>query len=469
MFRNYLKVALRNLKKYKFYSFINIAGLAIGMACCILILLWVQDEISYDRFHEQGDNICRVIVENHSTDHPYDQWQSPGPIASALKKEFPEIIKSTRYFKDPDAVLIRYNDTKFMEAGLSMADPDLFEIFNFSFVKGDPKGALPDHRSIILTEEMAEKYFGREDPIGKTLNMSKEYNFTVTGVIKKLPPNSRFQFDFLIAVEMIKEYELGKETLESWNIYFFETYVLLRKGVPIQGINQKIYNYLEGRTVEALKMNLYLQPLKSSYLYSSEIQPRMSIQGDIQYVYIFSIIALFILIIACINFMNLTTARHANRAQEVGLRKVVGANRTELLKQFFGESILLSFISLVLAAALVELFLPAFKNLTGKHLAMFYAGNINVIFALIAIALFTGFLSGIYPALFLSSFQPMTIFRGPYKLGGGGSLRHVPCCYQRNCCQSHRSRIPDRTAVYILGRRIHYNGSRRGLSLYPSE
>lgn len=422
MFKNYLKVALRNLKKYKFYSFINIAGLAIGMACCILILLWVQDEISYDRFHEQGDNICRVIVENHSTDQPYDQWQTPGPLAPALKEEFPEIIKSTRYHKNPNEVLVRYNDTKFMEPGLSLADPDLFEVFTFSFVKGNPKRAFPDHMSIVITEEIAEKYFGDEDPIGKTLNMSKESNFTVTGVIKKLPPNSHFQFDFLIPAEVIKENELGKETLESWNIYFFETYILLHKGVPFQGINQKIYNYLEGRTVEALKMFVHLQPLKSTHLYSSEIQPRMSIQGDIQYVYIFSIIALFILIIACINFMNLTTARHANRAQEVGLRKVVGANRTEVLKQFFGESILLSFISLVLAAALVELFLPAFKNLTGKHLTMFYAGNIKIIFAVIAIALFTGFLSGIYPAIFLSSFQPMTIFRGPYKLRGGSSL-----------------------------------------------
>ncbi len=422
MFRNYLKVALRNLKKYKFYSFINIVGLAIGMACCVLILLWVQDEISYDRFHEQGDNIYRVIVENHSTDQVYDQWQSPGPLAPALKKEFPEIIKSTRYFKNPNEVLIRYNDTKFMEAGLSMADPDLFKIFTFSFVRGEPRKALSDHMSIVITEEIAEKYFGSEDPIGKTLNMSKELNFTVTGVIKKLPPNSHFRFDFLVPVEMIKDNELGKETLESWNIYFFETYILLQKGILFQGLNQKIYNYLKGRTVEALKIFLHLQPLKSTHLYSSEIQPRMSAQGDIQYVYIFSIIALFILIIACINFMNLTTARHANRAQEVGLRKVVGANRTELLKQFFGESILLSFISLVLAAALVELFLPAFRSLTGKHLTMFYAGNIKIIFAVIAIALFTGFLSGIYPAIFLSSFQPVTIFRGSYKLRGGGSL-----------------------------------------------
>jgi putative ABC transport system permease protein len=422
MFKNYLKVALRNLKKYKFFSFINIAGLAIGMACCILILLWVQDEVSYDRFHEQSDNIYRVIVENHSTDQVYDQWQTPGPLASTLKEEFPEIIKSARYHKNPNEVLIRYKDTKFMEAGLSLADPDLFEIFAFSFVKGDPKRAFPDHMSVVITEEMAEKYFGDEDPIGKTLNMSKEVNFTVTGIIKKLPPNSHFQLDFLIPAEIIKENQLGKETLESWNIYFFETYVLLQKGVRFQGINQKIYNYLEGRTAEALKMSLYLQPLKSTYLYSSDIQPRMSIQGDIQYVYIFSIIALFILIIACINFMNLTTARHANRAQEVGLRKVVGANRTELIKQFFGESILLSFISLVLAAALVELFLPTFKNLTGKHLAMLYSGNINIIFALIAMALFTGFASGIYPALFLSSFQPMTIFRGPNKMIGGSSL-----------------------------------------------
>ncbi|UCC39517.1 MAG: ABC transporter permease, partial [Candidatus Aminicenantes bacterium] len=414
--------ALRNLKKYKFYSFINIAGLAIGMTCCILILLWVHDEITYDRFHEKSDNVYRVISENHSTDQPYDQWQTPGPLASALKEGFPEIIKSTRYHKNPYEILVRYKDTKFMEPRVSLADADLFEIFTFSFVKGDPKKALSDHMSIVITEEIAEKYFGSNNPIGKTLNMSKEFNFTVTGVIKKPPPNSHFQFDFLIPVETIKEYELGKETLESWNIYFFETYVLLQKRVPFQGINQKIHKYLRGRTVEALTIFLHLQPLKSTHLYSSEIQPRMSIQGDIKYVYIFSIIALFILIIACINFMNLTTARHANRAQEVGLRKVVGANRTELLKQFFGESILLSFISLVLAAALVELFLPAFRNLTEKHLAMFYAGNIKIIFAVIAIALFTGVLSGIYPALFLSSFQPVTIFRGSYKLRGGGSL-----------------------------------------------
>lgn len=422
MFRNYLKVALRNLKKYKVHSFINIAGLAIGMACCILILLWVQDEISYDRFHEQGDNIYRVIVENHSTDQVYDQWESPGPLAPALKEEFPEIIKSTRYFKNPNEILIRYNDKKFMEAGLSMADPDLFDIFSFPFVRGNPRKALSGHMSIVITEEIAKKYFGDEDSIGKTLNMSKELNFTVSGVIKKLPPNSRFQFDFLIPVETIKDNELGKETLESWNIYFFETYILLQEGALFQGLNKKIYNYLQGRTVEALKMFLHLQPLKNTHLYSSEIQSRMSMQGDIQYVYIFSIIALFILIIACINFMNLTTARHANRAQEVGLRKVVGANRTQLLKQFFGESILLSFISLILAAALVELFLPAFRSLTGKHLAMFYAGNIKIIFAVIAIALFTGFLSGIYPALFLSSFQPVRIFMGHYTLGGGGSL-----------------------------------------------
>ena len=421
MFRNYLKVTLRNIKQHKGYSFINIAGLAVGLACCILIMLWVQDELSYDQFHVHKNDLYRVIYEDYSTDNAVYYWPTCAPLAPAIKDEFPEIIKSTRFKQLGRVRLIKYKNKKFLESRVCLTDPDFFEMFSFPFLKGNARTAFLNPNSIILTESMAEKYFGNENPIGKTLTIDNEFDFTVTGVLKNIPHNSHFHFDFLAPFVRIEDFLKWGDILKNWNRYGYATYVLLQKNTLVEKINNKIANYLQKHT-EDLKFRLSLQPVKNIHLYSSHILFSLEGQGDIRYVYVFSIIALFVLLIACINFMNLATARSENRAREVGVRKVVGAPQTQLIKQFFLESIFMAALALCLAIFLVGLFLPAFRSFSGKPLSLDIFGNIRILSAIICITLVTGLLSGVYPALYLSSLKPVKILRGTLKTRTEGSL-----------------------------------------------
>ena len=403
MFKNYLKTAVRNILRHKGYSFINIAGLALGMACCILILLWVTDELSFDRFNKNYNDIYRVIIDDQFQD---SYAVTPAPLGKALLSDYPEVMDFVR-LRSEYKVILKINSETFVEKDFTFADPSIFDIFTFKFLHGSAKEALSSPDSIILTEAAAVKYFGETNPMGKTLTVNNRFDFTVSGIIKNVPPNSHFTFNILAPFPVLKKF--GKE-IESWGSYGYRTYVRLRKGTDYKPVSLKMKHYLKKHSPDG-KITLRLQPLRDIHLHSASIRSRGG-SGDIRLVYVFTMIATFILIIACINFMNLTTARASNRAREVGMRKVTGARRIEIIKQFFGESILLSFIGLILALFLVDLLLPVFNELCGKQLHMDIFTNGGILVWLIGIALCTGILSGVYPALFLSSFQPINVLKG---------------------------------------------------------
>ncbi len=414
MLKNYLKIALRNIKRHKGYSLINIVGLAIGMACCILILLWVQDELSFDRFHENADDIYRVLQDINFTDHSTTWTITQGPLGPSLKEDFPEIIDATRI--TDRGFRLTYDDKSYDER-VGMADGSILKMFTFPLVKGDPVTALSDPLSIVLTEVMAAKYFGDEDPIGKTIKADNKWDFQVTGVMKNVPRNSHLQFDFLIPFIFGRELNY---TVDHWGNSSFRTYVQLPKGVPAQDVIQKISGYLFEKPTIEKDARLNLQPLTRIHLYSNYEYD--SAHGDITYVMLFSIIAFFILLIACVNFMNLATARSANRAKEIGMRKVAGAHKADIIRQFYGESILLAFIALLLATILVWLLLPAFNNLAAKELSLDISGNLSILLGLLCIAMMTGIISGSYPAFFLSTFQPVMALKRFRLSGSKGSV-----------------------------------------------
>jgi predicted permease len=413
MVKNYIKIAIRNFTRHKGYSLINIAGLAIGMACCILILLWVQDELSFDRFHENADQIYRVVQDINFTDHSTTWAITQGPLGPSLKEDFPEIVNFARV--TGRRFRLTYGDHSYDEV-LGMADGSIFVMFTFPLIEGDPKTALSDPRSIVLTDEMAKKYFGDEHPIGKVLKADNQYDFIVTGIIQEFPRNSHFRYDFLIPFIFGREL---KYTVDNWRNSQFRTYIQIQEGIPSHEVVQKISGYLYEKPTIEKDARLNLQPLTRIHLYSNyEFD---GAHGDITYVTIFSLVAFFILMIACINFMNLTTARSANRAREVGMRKVAGAYRRDLVRQFFGESILLAFIALLFAVGLVVLLLPVFNDLAAKELSFGSSANIYALLVLMGIAILTGIIAGSYPALFLSAFQPANVLKGTLHSGSKGA------------------------------------------------
>jgi putative ABC transport system permease protein len=426
MFKNYLKIALRNIKRQKGYSFINMAGLAIGMACCILLFLWVQDELSFDRFHENADEIYRVISEIHTVDKITHNARTPNPLGPAVKEKYPEIINFIRY-QGFAGWLVQAGDKSFINDNLGTADPSFFEMFTFPFLNGDPKTALNERYSIVITENMAKKYFGNEDPMEKIIRIGED--FKVTGVIKNIPENSHLHFDCIIPIINMETH--WETDLKDWQDIRFYTYIQLHKKSSPEDVSEKISGIIKEYLPKSPTM-VYLQPLTDVHLRSDFEEDLDNYnQGSIAYVFIFSITALGILLIACINFMNLSTARSANRAKEVGMRKVAGAQRMDIIKQFFGESILLAFIALIFALLLVELLLPLLNDLSGKHLALDFSGNIQLFLGLIAIALLTGLFSGSYPSLFLSSFQPVNIMKKDFSSkASSGSLRKVLVLFQ---------------------------------------
>lgn len=414
MYKNYLKVALRNIRQHKGYSLINIVGLAVGIACCILILLWVQDELSFDSFHKNGDNIYRVLQDVH-LDRDVTWAINQGPLGPALQADIPEIVNYTR--GTARGFRIKYNDKRFDEI-VEFADPSLFEMFDFPLVKGDPKKALTDPHSIVISEDMAVKYFGSEEPLGKVLNADDQYDFVVTGVMKEVPHNSHLRPQLIIPFVFGRELEY---TVDNWGNSQFTTYVMLKKGVSRAAVEKKIARFLDDKPTLEKGTILRLQPLTSIHLYSNFEFDRFG-SGDIKYIHIFSITAFFVLLIACINFMNLATARSTTRSREVGMRKVVGAKRSGLIRQFFTESVFFAFAALLLAILLVELLLPVFNNLAGKEMVVNLFGNPILLIGILVITLFTGLISGSYPALLLSSFQPIHVLKGKFKTGNSKSL-----------------------------------------------
>jgi putative ABC transport system permease protein len=406
---NYVKTALRVIRRQKAFSLINILGLAIGLTVCMLIVLWVVDEWSFDRFHANAGQIYRVYRDESSTQADSTSALTPPPMAAALKADFPDIIRATRfgYWRKP---LVSYGEKKFNEENYRYADPDFFAMLSFPLLNGNPETVFADPYSVVLTESTAAKYFGQEDPMGKTLTVNNTYDVVVTGVMEDVQSNSSLKFELLSPFEILLKEYIGENNSDNWGFNSFSTYVMLPDQLSSEDLNQKLDGYLEKYAPEDTD-GLALQPLTDIHLFSNlghDIRGR----GDIKYLWIFSALAVFVLLIAGVNFMNLSTARSANRAKEVGLRKVVGAGRFQLIRQFFGESVLMAFFALIAALLLLELLLPFFNTLSGKHLTSPWRDNPMLLLGFLALALVTGILSGSYPALFLSSFQPIRILKG---------------------------------------------------------
>ena len=442
MLRNYLKIALRNLKKHKGFSFINIAGLALGIACCLLILLLIRDELSFDRFHEHRDQVYRVVNQ-----HPGQFYMgtdfiavTPAPLAPALMTEFPEVIKATR-IDSSNEVIISYQNKRFYEDGFYWTDSHFFDVFSFPLIQGDQSKALNEPYSVIVSERMAHKYFGDEDPIGKIIALNNRYDFVVTGILKDVPRNSHLQFGFLAPLITLSRIREQEDFLEGWGNYSYYTYFLLQKGYSPEDLEKKFPAFVEKYLGERFRQRrqrdpsyvasrFFLQPLKRIHLYS-HLNFEISPNNDIKQIYLLSALAFITLLIACINYMNLATARSASRAKEVGMRKVVGAERRQLIRQFLGESIFICCIAVLLAALLVELFLPAFNSLVGKSISFHFYRNWEFFIGLICLALVVGIVSGSYPAFFLSTFRPVTVLKSGFKTEAKGSfLRKILVIFQ---------------------------------------
>jgi len=412
MLKNYLRIAFRNQWRYKGYSTINIAGLAVGMAVCMMIFLWVQHELSFDRFHAKADRIYRVVEnQEYEGGQIFPVAVTPAPLAPALVTEMPEVMNAARYHEGP-RLLVRHGDNRFYEDRVSLADQSFLEMFTFPFAEGDSKTALSAPTSIVLTRSMARRYFGEADPVGETIKIENRFDLTVTGVMEDVRDNSHLQFDGLISFGILAT--IG-ESMDEWGTNGYYTYAELADRVSMEAVSPKIAGFVKKHEPDT-SVTLLLQPLSRIHLHS-DFAADIGGHGDIKYVFIFSAVALFILLTACINFVNLTTARSGNRSKEVGVRKVTGAHRADIIEQFILESILSSLLAFVLALAMVWLLLPAFSRLSGKELSLSLIANPVVPLGLIATALVAALLSGSYPALFLSSFQPIKVLRGSFRLG----------------------------------------------------
>jgi len=411
MIRNFFKVAYRNLLRNKVISAINITGLSIGMASAMLIWLWIQDEISYDKFHKNKDRIYEVW-NRVQFDGKLSCWNSvSAPTARALEKDVPEIERSVRA-KSKGPALLAVGDKKIMKSG-GIVDTGFLQMFSFPMLEGDPATALNDIHSIVLTEKTAKSLFGSSDAMGKTIRLEDKENFMVTGVLKDLPGNTRFDFEYLLPWSSIK-YGEGQDL--GWGDNSTPTYVMLKPNTNYASVEQKVkrlkQKYDDG--AKSLKWELFLYPLDRWRLYSSFTDGVEDSGGRMTFIKLFSIIAGFILLIACINFMNLSTARSEKRAKEVGIRKVVGAQKSALISQFIGESFFLAFLAGVIAVFIVQISLPAYNQLTEKDLSINFA-NIYTWIVFIGFTLFTGLLAGSYPAFFLSSFQPVKVLKGTFQ------------------------------------------------------
>jgi len=421
MLKNYIKVAFRNIKKYKSYSFINLAGLAVGMSACILILLWVQNELSFNRFHEKADQIFRAVEHEKMSDGRTLSYPLfPTGFGPALKKDYPQVLETARLRRYRGRI-VRVGDISFYENDFVFADPGLLKIFTFPLLRGNKDTVLSDPSSLILTEEMAKKYFGEKDPIGQVVKVDGAHEFQVMGVLKNIPQNSDIKFDFVVPFAALEKYGWD---MNDWGTFGISTFVLLNEHTNYQEFNMQIEDFLKKYGEDTI-MTVSLQPLTKIHLYSAGIEASGT-EGDIKYVYIFSLIALLILLMACVNFMNLSTARSENRAREVGVRKVIGAKQTNLILQFFAESVLLALLALLFAVIIAQLTLPAFNSLTGKEIRLDIFYPSLLVLGLLGIAVLTGVISGSYPAFVLSSLQPVQTLRGRFSSeGSGGSFRKI--------------------------------------------
>ncbi len=412
MFKNYLTIAFRNLLRFKSYTLINILGLSIGMSCCILIILFIKDELSYDRFHTNSDRIYRIVQMNSPNGKSYLSG-TPAPLATALLNELPGNIQVTR-FGNGQGNIITYGDIQTKGNRFRLADPNVFEIFTIPLIKGSPKNALNELNSIVISENLAQRYFGDEDPMGQILQIGKEtyhQDYKVTGVFSDLPTNSSLKFDCLASFQ--HAYVKGNEGNLTWGVSNYNTFIMLQDNYTPQSLEVKLPRIVEKYKPSSgdSRTEYFLQPLTGIHL-NLDPGSKFPTERNSVYIFIFTGVALLILLIACINFMNLATARASMREKEVGVRKVVGALRIHLVKQFLGESIILSLLAFILSAPIVEVLLPAFNQYAGKELVFLHYDNILFLASLFIIAIIVGTIAGSDPALFISSFKPVSILRG---------------------------------------------------------
>jgi putative ABC transport system permease protein len=430
MFQNYFKVALRNLRGQRLYSAINIIGLAVGITCVLFILFYVQHELRYDRYHEKADRIYRLAVSIRMGGNELERAIVGAPTAQAMIDDFPEVEDAVR-LKTGGNWYIRYGDKTYKETDFIFADANVLDIFSIPLLEGDPQTALKESNTLIISQTAAKKYFGSDDPVGKTLNLDNSIDFQVTGVFQDIPSYSHFHWSFIGSMVSVE-----KRLVMEWTSLDVYTYLLLGEGADPDALEAKFPAMVEkycdqefktftGKVYAQLKESgtkweYFLQPLTSIHLHSNlgfELEPN----SDIKYIYIFSTIALFCLLIASINFVNLSTARSAKRAREVGIRKVVGSARSQLIVQFITESVLMSVAALFVALVLVRFLQPAFHSLIGREIDIHFLSHPFQILILAAIIVFVGIIAGIYPAFVLSSFKPVSVLKQQMK---GGSRTH---------------------------------------------
>ena len=409
MFRNYLKIVLRKIKRHKGFSLINTAGLAIGISCCILIIQYIRHEFSFDKFHENSMYIYRIIQHKEGNIFQgVDVFNSlPAILAPSIREDFPEDAKVTRVKNYERKV--RYKDKQFYEKFFLYVEPEFLEMFSFPIIKGDPKTVLKEPYTVMITREMAKKYFGEEDPVNKIININNEQDYRIAGILENVPDNSHIKFDFLASFSTLLG-TWGQNQLTSWQNSSVWTYLQLAKNSNPQKFNSQLKKY---NTVGygGHPASFDLQPLNDIHL-GKKIALDLPGKGDLRYIYLYSAITLFILLIACFNYMNLSIARSFTRGKEIGIRKVVGAKRKSIIFQFLGESLVFSFSALVLALILVRLALPIFNFLTDRNIKFDLFTDIFFIFCLIGLGIFVALISGIYPAMFLSSFKPVRVLKG---------------------------------------------------------
>ncbi|MCD4795582.1 MAG: ABC transporter permease, partial [Candidatus Cloacimonetes bacterium] len=410
-----------NIIKQKAYSVINIFGLALGLAACILVGLYIYQDLHYDNYHQNGDNIYRITVKTIAPNGSDHNAQTPALVAPTLEQHFPEIEKISRiYFSSKD--LITYEDMKFYEEDIVFADEDFFDMFSYKTLQGNPAKFLKKENTIIITRKIADKYFGTENPVGQIFNFNNRINLEIAGVIENVPVNSHFTFDMVVTYKTLVDLPQGNY-LDQWGATFGSyTYVMLHPETDIEQLINKVDPFLTDKmeTSPRITKSVVLQPIESIHIFSDlgdEIDPNSSVT----YIIILGSISIFILILACINFVNLTTARAVKRAREIGVRKVFGAYKLQLIRQFLGESILITLIALGFAFVLVELFEPSFSHLIGSPLIYNCFNNVSIFSSIVATSLIIGVLAGLYPAFVLTHYQPALVMKGATKQGKSGS------------------------------------------------
>ena len=427
MLKHYLTVALRNLRRHGVYSALNIAGLAIGIASCVLCLLFIQEELSYDRHHENADRIYRVTVDLHTVGQPMRPFAiSSPPMAEAIEENFPEVLASVRfcpYFEGglPGPVSVSRGENRFYES-FFWVDPSVFEVFTFPLLAGNSDTALVEPYSLVISESLAQKYFGRIDVVGELMKLDtgfSESDYKVTGVMENVPETSHMHFEALASFSTLESETDERITFDQWLAFDMYTYLLLPEDYPGEELEAKFPDFIESLGgAEARELLTWrLQPLTDIHLHSDMISEAET-NSDVSYLYIFAAIALLTLVTACINFINLSTARAGDRAREVGMRKVVGAHRTQLVRQFLGESIVVTLLALALGLVLARLALPVLNELTNKSLSLAALAQPASLLVLVAVVLTVGVLAGMYPAFFLASFRPVEVIKGSVFSGG---------------------------------------------------